>query len=406
MNNRLNTKKIIQKLKIIFFIIIAPVSLSYGNLNNISFEVIDYPKIISINYLFTLPVSLFISIPFIFLSLLNFYKNKEIIFLLFLSLIFLSNSILYNDYDFNLAILLKISFPILLIIGFELYFKNFFQYFKKKKISEDINKINQSFLLIFIVIFFITLISPLYLKTNYSWFVNQIKIFDYFQYFSLIFILMLGMLATNKNYFVLLISYILCFYLSDLTQNRTNFILLILFGIYYVISFFKKEYVINISKLTILFIFLFIFFFPLLIVYFNLELTKLFAGNNGIASRIILVNSFLSNVNFIDFFTPIKMSSTLVSKYYHNELIVIISALGLTGGLFFYYFLFKRLWVICEYYPYIAVSISLFSILSGVTITSNLHPYTFVISSFFISYYHSASKARYYDKLKFFNGKL
>jgi len=126
MNNRLNTKKIIQKLKIIFFIIIAPVSLSYGNLNNISFEVIDYPKIISINYLFTLPVSLFISIPFIFLSLLNFYKNKEIIFLLFLSLIFLSNSILYNDYDFNLAILLKISFPILLIIGFELYFKNFF----------------------------------------------------------------------------------------------------------------------------------------------------------------------------------------------------------------------------------------------------------------------------------------
>jgi hypothetical protein len=217
---------------------------------------------------------------------------------------------------------------------------------------------------------------------------------------------MLGMLATNKNYFVLLISYILCFYLSDLTQNRTNFILLILFGIYYVISFFKKEYVISISKLTILFIFLFIFFSPLLIFYFNSELTKLFAGNNGITSRIILVNSFLSNVNFIDFFTPIKMSSTLVSKYYHNELLVIISALGLTGGLFFYYFLFKRLWVICEYYPYIAVSISLFSILSGVTITSNLHPYTFVISSFFISYYHSASKARYYDKLKFFNGKL
>jgi hypothetical protein len=393
MNSGLYRKQIIQRLKIIFFIMIAPVSLSYGDLNNISFNVIHYP-IISGNYLFTLPVSLFISIPFIFLSLLNFYKNREIFFFLFLSLtFFLSNIILH--YDFNLALLLKISSPILLIIGFEIYFKIFFRYFEKKKILEAINKINQSFLLIFLIIFLITLISPLYLKSDFSWLIDQIKIFDYFQYFTLIFILMLGMLATNKKYFLLLISYILCFYLANITLNFTNFILLIFFGIYYVISLLKKEYVISISKLTILFIFLFIFFYPLLVFFFHSALIKLFAGTYAITGRINAIYFFFININFIDFLTPFQIFSKMTSDGYHNELITIISTLGLFGALFFYYFLFKRLWVICGYYPYIAVSISLFSILSGVAITSNLHPYTLLISSFFISYYYSASIARY-----------
>jgi hypothetical protein len=392
MNNRLYTKKKIQKWKIIFFIIIAPVSLSYGGLNNISFDVIHYPKP-SGNYLFTLPVSLFILIPFIFSYLFNIYKKKEIIFLLFLFFInFLSNTIL--NYDINLELILKIFAPILLLIGLEMYFQNSFRDFDKKKISEVINKINQSFLLIFLIIFFITLISPLYLTSDYSWLINQIKIFDYFQYFPLIFILALGMLATNKKYFVLLISYILCFYLANLTSNFTFFILLILFGIYYVISFLKKEYFISISKFVILFIFLFFFLYPLLVFFFNSELIKLFDGNEPLINRIILINSFFSSVNFIDLLTPIKISSIFANKYYHNELLVIISTLGLFGGLFFYYLLFKRLWFICGYYPYIAVSISLFSILSGVVLTINLHPYTLIISSFFISYYYVASKSR------------
>ena len=131
MNNRLYTKKIIQKWKIIFFIIIAPVSLSYGGLNDISFGVIHYPRVFE-NYLFTVPVSLFILIPFIFSYLFNLYKNKEIIFLLFLFFInFLSNTIL--NYQTHMDLLLKIFAPILLLIGLEIYFKNFFRNFDKKK---------------------------------------------------------------------------------------------------------------------------------------------------------------------------------------------------------------------------------------------------------------------------------
>jgi hypothetical protein len=299
-----------------------------------------------------------------------------------------------QNYDNNLELFFKISSPILLLIGLEMYFKNSFRRFEKKKKSEVINKINQSFLLIFLIIFFITFISPLYLTANHSWLINQIKIFDYFQYFPLIFILMLGMLATNKKYFVLLISYILCFHLGNLTENLTFFILLIFFGIYYVICYLKKEYVMSISKFVILFIFFFIFFYPLLVFFFNLELIKLFDGNNSIISRINVIHSFLNNLNFIDLLSPIKISSTFTSKHYHNELLVIISTLGLFGGLFFYYLFFKRLWFICENYPYIAVSISLFSILSGYALTTNLHPYTLIISSFFISYYYVASKSR------------
>ena len=80
---------------------------------------------------------------------------------------------------------------------------------------------------------------------------------------------MLGMLATNKKYFVLLVSYILCFNLANLTGNFTFFILLILFGFYYALCFLKKQYVTSISKIAILFLFLFIFFYPLFVFFFN-----------------------------------------------------------------------------------------------------------------------------------------
>ena len=62
------------------------------------------------------------------------------------------------------------------------------------------------------------------------------------------------------------------------------------------------------------------------------------------------------------------------------------------GTILFYLIFLKRIWHISRYYPEISVAISLVCILSGNVVTLNLHPYTFIISSFMISYYYSLPK--------------
>ena len=104
------------------------------------------------------------------------------------------------------------------------------------------------------------------------------------------------------------------------------------------------------------------------------------------------ISQFYNNVNIFEFITPIRFTSEIVSKYYHNELTVIISAIGVLGAFMFYFILLKRIWYISQFYPEISVAISLVCALSGVVVTFNLHPYSFIISAFLISYYYVLSR--------------
>ena len=376
---------------IIFIIIIIPVHLSYNNINDFTFDLIHYPSR-GREFLFTLPISFFLAIPFMFLGLFNFYKDNEIFLLLVFILISLSSFLLYNDYS-HVLLLLKITIPILTLLGFEIFFKKRFTLIEKKNISHIIKKYNYKIALIFMIVFFISIISPFYLDRQYDWLINGITIFDFHQYFPLIFILLLGVLASNKQKFVFLLVYILSFYLSIWTTNSTFLIFLVLFGTYYVLNFlgFSKKNLVFLSKIFIILMFLILFLYPFFSFIFLSEIKTLDLPLN-ILNRFILMDRFFTNLTIFEFLTPIRISSEIVYKYYHNELLVIISALGIIGAFLFYFVILKRIWFISRYFPHISVAISLFSLLSGISLTANLHPYTFIILSFFISYYYVLSK--------------
>ena len=375
---------------IIFIIIIIPVHLSYNNINDFTFDLIHYPRR-GREFLFTLPISFFLAIPFIFLGLFNFYKDNEIFLLLAFILISLSSFLLYNDYS-HVLLLLKITIPILTLLGFEIFFKKRFTLIEKKNISHIIKKYNYKIALIFMIVFFISIISPFYLDRQYDWLINGITIFDFHQYFPLIFILLLGVLASNKQKYVFLLVYILSFYLSYSTANQTFFLILILFGIYYIFNFLGSS--ILWSSIFISIIILTIILYPLFVFLFYSELQQLDLPEKIIEGRFLLIHMFFNNLNFLDFLTPFRTSSEISSKFYHNEFVVIFSALGFAGVLLFYFVILKRIWFISKYFPHIAVSISLYSLLCGIVITVNLHPYTFIILSFFISYYYILSKIK------------
>ena len=375
---------------IIFIIIIIPIHLSYNSINDFAFDVIHYPAPDGV-YLFTLSISFFFIIPFIILGLLNFYKDLEIFLLLAFALISIVTSVIYKDFS-QLLLLGTIPIPILTILGFEIFFKKKFSHIEKKHIYHFIKIYNYKIALIFTIIFFISIMSRFYLDSPYNWLINKISIFNFHQYFPLVFILLLGVLASNKQKYVFLFVYILSFYLYSWTQSSTFLISLVLFGAYYVLNLlgFLKKNLIFLSKFFIILILLILFLFPFFSFIFLSEITILDLPLN-ILNRFILIEEFFS-MTILEFLTPIRISSEIVSKYYHNELLVIISALGIIGAFLFYFVILKRIWFISKYFPHISVAISLFSLLSGISLTANLHPYTFIILSFFISYYYVLSK--------------
>ena len=379
-------------LVIIFFLIVPPIFISYNSINDFSFSEIskvDKPEF----YKFTLPISFFFIVPFILLGLLNFYRDFEISFLLVLILLSFVGAFLVKDFA-HLLLLLKISYSILSLLGFEIFFKKKLLHIEKMDKFQVIKKINFSFTFIFVIIFFITMISPLYLDNTYKWLVNEIVIFSYHQYYSLIFIFLLGLLIANKQKYLFFLIYFLSFYQVKPTTNDTFFFILILIGIYYIINLllsYQKKYIIYLTKIFIIFTFFLIFLYPIFVFLFYQELIKLDIPVN-ISGRFNHIFYFFNNVTFFELLTPIRIYSQISSKFYHNELIVVTSSLGICGAFLFYFMLLKRILFINKYYPQISFIISLYCLFSVVVLTTNLHPYTFIISSFFISYYYVLSK--------------
>lgn len=376
---------------ITIFIVLAPIFLSFNSINDFTFSRISYPGKRK-DYFFTLPVSFLFFIPIMLLGLLKLNKDIEIS-LLFIFILLGSINFFINKELQILLLLAKIAAPVLMILGFQIYIQKKFLFLEKKNIHKVEKEYSHILIIIFVIIFFVTLISPFYTKTTFNWLIDGIVVFNYHQYFSIIFILFLGILADNNQRYMFLLVYTLSYYLYSLTTNDTYFTLLFLIGIFYLINILKKGYLISLSKIFNIFIISFVFIYPFSLIIFFLYFNT-FDFNLNLLSRFNVANTFFESMNFIELLIPIKISSDTINKYYHNEFMVITSAVGLIGTFLFYYIFFKRIWLISRYYPYISISISLISILSGTTITPNLHPYTLVILSFFISYYYVLSKIK------------
>lgn len=381
---------------IIFLIIIIPINLSFKDLTTIDLDGYSRNSYSAAGYLFTLPISFFFVIPFIIIGILNFNKDLEIFFFTIFCM-FSFICILIIGSSQQLLLIIQILISIFTLLGFEIYFKKKFLHNKNKNLPQIIQNSNRMIALMFMIVFFITMIGPFYLDNNYNWLINEIVIYDYLQYYPMVFILLLGVLATNKQRYIILAIYALSFNFYLGGDNITIYVLLLIFGIYYLFSIFynnNKNILVFLSKIIISFLFLSIFFYQIFIILINLDLINIVVGPNTgtLGRRFFLVSEFYTKVNFLEFFTPIRLNADVIYKYYHNELVVITSAIGVMGSFLFYFILFKRIWYVCKYYPEMSVAISLVCIFSGIVVTSNLHPYSFIISSFIISYYYILSK--------------
>ena len=394
-------------LLLIFFFISIPIFISFNSINDFSFNVISSSKNTK-TYLFTLPISFFFIIPFILLGLFNFYKDNEIFLLLVLVLISFFSSFLVKEFS-NMILSVKIVTPLILLFGFEIFFKKKILLIEKKDLVHVTKKINFNLILIFMVIFSLTMISPLYLVHESKWLINQITVFNYYQYYSLVFILLLGLLMINNQKYLFFLVYFLSLYSVEFTTNQTFFLCLILIGVYYITNLLisnQKKYLISLTKICIFFLVLMLVFYLICVYlfYYTSELNMKVIFQEGripelnlnipknITYRFDYIFYFFNNVTFLELLTPVRSFVGISGKFYHNEFLVITSSLGIWGAILFYFVLLKRILFINNFYPQISFVISLFCFLSPLFLTTNLHPYTFIISSFFISYYYVLAK--------------
>jgi len=386
-------------------LIIVPINLSYNNFDDFAFDAFQPKNELTLRYLFTLPISFFFIFPIIILGVLNLNKDREI----FLFYLFILISIINFYFNKNISyfiLIIKIFLPISLMLGFEVYFTKKISFYNKQNLFQFVKNINNKIYLVFMITFFLSIISPLYLENSYRWLINEIVIYDYYQYYPLIFIFLLGILAANKNIILFIIVYFLVFFLASQAINNTLFFVLVIFGIYYFFSFFfrkNKKNIVFYSRIFISFSIFFIFFYQIFIIIYSQTSLLDFANEmSSLRSRFNLASAFYFNINIIEFFTPIRLeSSVIASKYYHNEFIVLTSSIGILGAFLFYFIFFKRIWLISLYYPEVSVAVSLVTFLSGNVVTVNLHPYTLIISTFLISYYYVLSKLQVRNQINY-----
>ncbi len=367
---------ILNSKKISFFslLIIMPIFLTFYTNGQISMSRLGGHD----KFGFTIPISLIFIIPTIFFYIIRNYQNKE--FLIYMVFI-LSVSILQYNIGFesrNLLLVLMISLFISSVFGFEKYFFARLEY-QEKDLYYIINPM--------MFVLFLSLAS-VYLYSSESFLLPDIVIYNYYQYFSFIFLLLIGILSDRKMFVRLLIASLLSLLISYNSENFTS-LLLNVFLILYFLGWYKlskRNFIQFNHNLIILLVFASIsyHFFVLLFGDMIIEFMPI-----NIKIRFALILEFYESLPYKLY--PIFPSGDLYSIEYHNEMLIILSAMGVLGVLMYIYLFLKRLLYINKYFPFFSTSLTLFVFIGGIFVNPVLHLYTAMIIAYLLSYFYVSS---------------
>jgi hypothetical protein len=341
----------------------------------------------------TIPISI-LFVFFLVLKHVLYILNKSffIILLLYLVLIFVTK-IIYSGVDYQF---LKIAIFMLVFVSTSYAFKEHFD----QKIS--IKNVNYAEIYYFYLpvstILFLSLIGFYFLGLSKdSFIINQIKVYNYAQYFGYIFVLLLGT-SSRSNYlffftlpFVLLIAYI--------TRNDTALILSILLTLYFIC-----DKLIHSSRRVLFKNYIFYSLIAIALIYFiyMLFLREYFPIPNAsifdsFYFRGVVIDKFINQFQIIQIFYPYIDSGKVVNSSLHNEYLEILKVSGLIGFFLYYYFIVSRFKGFSEVFRVQSIAFILVILLGGLVVEPSLHLYTAIILSYFAALYCSISNTISYD---------
>ena len=187
---------------------------------------------ISSSYFISLPISIALCLLMILLNI-KFILTKKYILHFFAYLVFciLLNTLFNNTLSFSI---LKITTWMFTFIVLNYVFRNFFS--SKIDSISDISLVEKKYIIYpMVLILIVTLISH-YTYGKGVFLFEGINIYNFWQYYSLLFVLMLGS-AARYNLIIFSVLFAASLLLSEITDNHTAKIITILTAINYLLYY-------------------------------------------------------------------------------------------------------------------------------------------------------------------------
>jgi len=363
------------------FLLFSPIFISVENSGGIVFDRIGYTEGV---YKVTFPISIGVIFFFAIRNYKYFLLNGTFLLTILFLIVSILTNLLTSTSQGYLTVIFKLLLFILALYSLESEFK---------RPGLDLKKYSPyRFLMIVLVI---TIASLIVYDSNYIhdffYLIKQVAIYNFFQYYSFIFILLLGICAERSK--VLVYSVVFCFsvFLSLIANNTTSLLLTITFSLFYYSSLILNRTQLKQASLVIINFFI---FFVLLYYFASISILEYFALTipETFFSRIEGVIKFFNHIELLDAILPFQLDKNMPGDFYHNESLSILSTLGLIGVIGFYLIILKKIILIKRCYPYISISIALVVFIAGIVVVPILHPYTGIVLAYIIAYYTVKSK--------------
>ena len=343
-------------------------------------------------YLFTLPISFFIAVFFLVSSWKAVLSNKYIfLFLLYSVFIFVVNAIYNMGVNYSIIkILLWMNVFIMMIYVFKKWFEKIIITDRSYNGVLYLNKVENRYVYYpLFAVLLLSLVSYFYIG-KYAFVVSEVKIYNFEQYFSFIFVILASVSFKNK-FFLICIVFPSTLFLSVVSSNITALFLLMFLSVFGVVNMlvskkFKVVYFFIITSTVVFFL-----LWPMAL-YFLYDDILVLRSSNSLVSRYDMINGYFSNIYWYQIIFPFFSDSRSVSSDMHNELLEVFNATGFLGVFFYYYFILKNIVNYTDRYRMIGISIVLVIFLAGVTVENTLHPYLLIILAYVISFYNVMSR--------------
>ena len=365
----------IQHISFLSLFIMMPIFVSFGS-SGIGFDRLGG---YSSPYYISLPISIFLVA---YLLLANVKKLLKVKYLI-IAVSYFVICLMLNTV-FNASLLTSMAKTFVSMTSFMMLIYVFQFYFEKKvNKNSDVNKLENRYMLYPLIFILIVSFASDSLISTKSFIFENIKIYDFEQYFAFIFILLIGISFKLKPIFVIILCAITFHMIISSANVTASVLLLLMILLYFIFKFTNIRLHSLIHQGIIMLSLIFFIIFPfILFIYYD----KMNISNSSIILRYEMYAHYLNNIQYFQVLFPFIHKTRGLSDM-HNEFLEVFNAFGILGVFLYYCIVIKKLINFNSKYYSISISIALVIFLGGTMVENTLHPYTSIILAYAIAFY-------------------
>jgi hypothetical protein len=221
---------------------------------------------------------------------------------------------------------------------------------------------------------------------------DGIVIYNYYQYYSIIFVLLLSA-SIKESIAVSIVIFVLSLYVSYNSGNNLAFALLV----FTMLSLVIVKYRIIIFRKPIYILAIFVTAITPILYLFSLNflsgLEEYFKG------RFDVIHIFFDSVSWEQLFLP-YFHNIVDAGPLHNEVLAIFNSSSIFGVAIYYYIVISNIDNYNPDYRLIGLSVLMIIFIGGVVVNTTLHFHTMIVLAYVISFYRVLSKYKKYTTEK------